>query len=170
MKRVQLPLAALAVAVLTFTACGGDDGGDDPDTTDATEETTGSDDTTASDDTAGGDESGSGVPEEMRELYPNLTDEDLECLNDVGEDIDTEDMGAITDALEECGVDMADLVPSDVTMPEGMPDMNEVMSNLTPDQLECMGTEGANLDPTDMDAALEVLETCGIDPSVLTGG
>jgi predicted small lipoprotein YifL len=180
MKRVHTPLAILAAAIFSLAACGDDDGGDEPDTTDATEQTTESEDTTsddttsedtASDDTTsddGGEASGD-IPEEVRQAFPDITDEQFECVNEAGADLTGEDISEAMDVLEGCGVEMGDLVPSDVTMPGGM-DMSEVMNNLTPDQLECLGTEGANIDPNDAEGALDVLEGCGVDISDLTGG
>jgi hypothetical protein len=122
MKRAHTSLAVLTVAVFSLAACGGDDGGDDPDTTDATDETTESGDTSATEETA----SDLTIPDismpdisipdislteeatdMIRQMFPDLSEEQASCLVEAGEDLDPSNPSM--EIFEECDVELSDL-------------------------------------------------------------
>jgi hypothetical protein len=158
---------------LTFTACGGDDG-DDPDTS---TEVTSAGDVTSGDDASNGD-----IPDEIREIFPNITEEQVNCLEDAGADLTGGDVNDAFDVLEQCDLDLSDMqlpdisIPDNITLPDNMtlpdvtiPDLNELADDLTPDELSCLQEEAGGVTPTDLDEARDILEQCGVDPAVLGG-
>jgi hypothetical protein len=183
MKRA-LALLAPAVLVVGLVACGDDD--DSPDTTTATEATTdatASDATTAATDGDDTDAGGSGddaADETMRQIFPNLDGDQIDCLvEQVGDFTESIDQAQAQAIAAECDIDPADLVPdmsavsmpdlSDVSIPENMDELiKQVFPGLSDEQASCLAEQfGADFDAS---KAAQVAETCNIDPADLTPG
>lgn len=186
MKRA---LALLAPAVLTIglVACSSDDDDDSPTTTDAAVETTeptaestsgSTPDATVTAPTIGGDDeetgAGGSVDENdtLRQVFPDLSDEQLSCLSDsVGDVSETLDPSQAQAIAEDCNIDPADLTPdvSGLSIPDNMAEMmQQVFPGLSDEQVSCLVEQLG--DDFDVAKAQQVAETCNIDPSDLTPG
>lgn len=130
MKRGYTPLASLAIAALTLTACGGDDDNNDDggtDTTVAAEVTSPATDAAEEPTDGAGTVGDITIPDvslpgdltvpasmpdfndimtRMQELPP----EQLSCLSEQMADFSGADLGALVDIFEGCGVDYNELM------------------------------------------------------------
>ena len=180
-----LALLAPALLVVGLVACGDDDD-DSPDTTTATEATT---DVTTADVTTPateGEETDAGgsvdeaATETMRQIFPNLSDDQVDCLVEQVDDFtDAIDQAQAQAIAAECDIDPADLVPdmsavsmpdlSDVSIPENMDELiKQVFPSLTDEQASCLAEQfGSDFDPS---KAAQVADTCNIDPTDLIPG
>jgi hypothetical protein len=180
-----LALLAPALLVVGLVACGDDDD-DSPDTTTATEATT--DVTTAEVTTPATDaedtDAGGSIDEDqtdtMRQIFPNLDGDQIDCLVEQVDDFtDAIDQAQAQAIAAECDIDPADLVPDmsavsipdlgDVSIPENMDELiKQVFPSLTDEQAECLAEQfGSDFDPA---KAAQVADTCNIDPTDLIPG
>ena len=182
MKRALALLAPVAL-VVGLVACGDDD--DSPDSTTATAETTTTeatvtDDTASDASTEAAGTSGDDSSDLMARVFPNLDEEQLDCVVEQVGDLDPTQVAAQAQQIaDECAIEPADLTPdmsaisipdlSNVSLPENMDEMiQQVFPGLSDEQATCLVEQLG--DDFDLAKAQAVAETCNIDPSDMLPG
>ena len=108
MKRGLLPVAAVAVAALTLTACGDDDDNDEPTIPDLSNLTI--PDISIPDLTIPDLTIGDAVEDVIRQTFPDLDDEQVSCLLDVSQgQVPSGDL--LQEIAETCDISVDDLIP-----------------------------------------------------------